>query len=129
MKISDVKVGMRLRSTRKRGVTDQRDHFGDEIEVTELATHTFEINERRVPKEYSHAVAVSVVVQAFRYRIPDDQDPGESHWSMPHSREGYEYYAPIGSGGMIDYEPMEWPSVTAEKLEREAMLEMMESDA
>lgn len=129
MKMSDVRIGMRLRSTRVRVSPRGRmtPEYGDEIEVTGLKTHVYEIDPQWAPAAYSHAVRVTVEVQAFTYRIPDEIEIHGPHWSMTYARDGGEYFACVGSGGDIDYEPMQSPALTAEIAEREEMLETIQN--
>lgn len=118
MKITDVRVGMRLRATQTRHNTDR---FGDEIEVTALTTHVFLIDPRFYPPTYSHAVRVTVEIPAFIYRIPDDIETSGPHWAMTYAREGNISWAPLDSGGELTYEPVQSPDLTRELAERERM--------
>lgn len=73
MKMSDVRVGMRLRRIAAPG--------DNHLLVTEINKH------------------------GFGYSIPDDEEIQSSHWSMPTSRSGHQYFKGFVDGYLEEVEP------------------------
>lgn len=120
MKIADIRAGMRLRNT----VGYVKPQRNSEVVVTALTTHTYDVDSRFRPIGFLKALALTMELPSFEYRIPDDieMQPWEDRTGK---LADYHHMALLASKGEIYYEPMESPELETEKREREAMLDVM----